>query len=130
MQRQRWGYDDKSAYELVLFSAIVYSARRPRPDIRASVQRIRPPFTDIRDPARDLFLSSNVLESEVSPEQVWNPQSSGIAINPEAATALDAHCKALPPIDIVDGRRTTLRSQHWDGDRLQGAHREGRASVV
>jgi hypothetical protein len=46
-------------------------------------------FDDIRDPTQDDFLSISTLENEVDPEQVWSPQSSGIAINEQAGAKLE-----------------------------------------
>jgi 5-methylcytosine-specific restriction protein B len=52
-------------------------------------------FDDIRDPARDPFLKMEDLQ-ELSADQVWNPQQSGIEVRPEAVSALEEAWSRLP----------------------------------
>ena len=55
-------------------------------------------FNDIRDPTQDEFLSISTLEAEVDPEQVWSPQSSGIAINERAPQRARRSWSATPSL--------------------------------
>jgi 5-methylcytosine-specific restriction protein B len=52
-------------------------------------------FDDIRDPARDPFLKIADLQ-QLSADQVWNPQQSGIEVRPETVSALEEAWRRLP----------------------------------
>ena len=76
------------------YDAPHYNAEKA--DAGEMVRFIDVDFSDVRDAALDPIVPLDALQREAT-DQVWNPQSSGIEIKPNAARALARLWKALPP---------------------------------